>query len=109
MERLVKGDIVVLPFPTFDQTTSKKRPAFVVATTPKGVILCPITSQKQENFSSIKITDADFSSGKVNKESYVLCAWVASFKYTSIPYKIGSLKQEKTAELMKSILSIMQK
>ncbi len=31
MEELVKGDVVVLPFPFSDLSKSKKRPALVVA------------------------------------------------------------------------------
>ena len=31
MEELVKGDVVVLPFPFSDLTASKKRPALIVA------------------------------------------------------------------------------
>ena len=41
MEELVKGDVVVLPFPFSDLSASKKRPALVVATL-RGddIILC---------------------------------------------------------------------
>jgi len=43
MERLVKGDVVVLPFPFSDLSQSKKRPAFVVAPLQgDDVILCQI-------------------------------------------------------------------
>jgi len=31
MERFVKGDVVILPFPYTDLSTLKKRPALVVA------------------------------------------------------------------------------
>jgi hypothetical protein len=45
MERPVKGDIVVIPFPFSDLSASKKRPALVVASlTGDDVILSQITS-----------------------------------------------------------------
>ena len=45
MEKLMKGDVVVLPFPFSDLSASKKRPALVVATlSGEDVILCQITS-----------------------------------------------------------------
>jgi len=49
MERFVKGDIVVLPFPFSDLTISKNRPCLVVAAL-KGddLILCQITSQSRD-------------------------------------------------------------
>jgi mRNA interferase MazF len=34
MERFVKGDVVVIPFPFSDLSGSKKRPAFVLADLP---------------------------------------------------------------------------
>lgn len=54
MERFVKGDVVVLPFPFSDLTLSKRRPALVVAA-PGGddLILCQVTSQSvNDNLSS---------------------------------------------------------
>lgn len=46
MERFIKGDIVVVPFPFSDLSNFKKRPALVISTL-KGddLILCQITSQ----------------------------------------------------------------
>ena len=46
MERFVKGDIVVIPFPFSDLTEAKRRPALVVAKLDgNDLILCQITSQ----------------------------------------------------------------
>lgn len=46
MEKLVKGDVVVVPFPFSDLSASKKRPAVVVATlTGDDIICCQITSE----------------------------------------------------------------
>ncbi len=46
MERFVKGEIVVVPFPFSDLSNTKKRPSLVIAQL-KGndIILCQITSQ----------------------------------------------------------------
>ena len=47
MEKLVKGDIVVIPFPYSDLSNTKRRPAFVITAFPNmKAILCQITSQK---------------------------------------------------------------
>ncbi len=46
----VKGDVVVLPFPYSDLSTTKRRPALVVAATAgDDLILCPITSRVPGN------------------------------------------------------------
>jgi mRNA interferase MazF len=47
MEKFVKGDIVVIPFPFSDLSGSKKRPALVLANLQgDDIILCQITSRR---------------------------------------------------------------
>jgi mRNA interferase MazF len=46
MERFVKDDVVVLPFPFADLSETKRRPRMVVARADaNAVVLCQITSQ----------------------------------------------------------------
>jgi len=48
MERFVKGDVVVLPFPYTDFSSVKKRPAVVIATLKEqNVILAQITTNQR--------------------------------------------------------------
>lgn len=45
MARFVSGEVVVLPYPFTDLSSSKVRPALVLASLTRGdVILCQITS-----------------------------------------------------------------
>lgn len=45
MERFVKGDVVVVPFPFSDLTKAKRQPALVIADLEgDDLILCQITS-----------------------------------------------------------------
>jgi len=47
LERFVKGDVVVVPFPFSDLTGAKRRPALVLAELDgEDRILCQITSQQ---------------------------------------------------------------
>ncbi|MCX6680662.1 MAG: hypothetical protein NTX42_09920 [Methanothrix sp.] len=47
MEKFVKGDVVVVPFPFSDLTEAKRRPALVLAELDgDDRILCQITSQQ---------------------------------------------------------------
>lgn len=46
MERFVKGNVVVVPFPFSDLTQAKRRPALIIAELEgNDLILCQITSQ----------------------------------------------------------------
>jgi len=46
MEKFIKGDVVVIPFPFSDLTQSKRRPALVIAVLHgDDIILCQITSK----------------------------------------------------------------
>ncbi len=45
MEKFIKGDVVVMPFPFSELSGSKKRPALVLADLPgDDILLCQITS-----------------------------------------------------------------
>ena len=66
MERLVKGDVVVLPFPFSDLSQSKKRPAIVVAPLQgDDVILCQITTVVHSDLYSILLEEKDFVTGSL--------------------------------------------
>jgi len=61
MERFVKDDIVVIPFPFSDLSGSKKRPALVLADLQgDDIILCQITSQKIKDNYAIPVKNSDF-------------------------------------------------
>jgi mRNA interferase MazF len=72
MEKFVKGDIVVVPFPFSDLTNSKKRPAMVLADL-KGddIILCQITSKNRYDAYSIILTDSDFEIDNLHQTSNI--------------------------------------
>lgn len=47
MERFIKGDVVVVPFPFSDLTAAKRRPALIIAElSGDDLILSQITSHK---------------------------------------------------------------
>jgi len=82
MERLVKGDVVVLPFPFSDLSQSKKRPAFVVAPLQgDDVILCQITTVVHSDLYSILLEEKDFVTGSLKQPSYIR----PNRLFTSIP------------------------
>lgn len=61
MEKFVKGDIVVIPFPFSDLSGTKRRPALVLSDLQgDDIILCQITSQQTKDKYAISIEDKDY-------------------------------------------------
>jgi len=110
MEKFVKGDVVVLPFPFSDLSTSKKRPALVVATL-KGddIILCQITSQSKNDEDAISLKINDFHKGSLNINSWIRPTRLFTADISIIKYKVGRLKELKIKEVENRLCSIFRR
>ncbi|MEK6972946.1 MAG: type II toxin-antitoxin system PemK/MazF family toxin [archaeon] len=109
MEKFVKGDIVVIPFPFSDLTQTKKRPALVL-TSLKGddLILCQITSQKIGDSYAIYLTGNEFKEGTLDQDSNIRPNKIFTADNSIIDYKIGSLKKEKTNRVIEKVCEIIK-
>lgn len=110
MERPVKGDVVVVPFPFFDLTQAKRRPAFVVATLEgDDVILCQITSKDVKDIYAIPLGDDDFVHGGLKRKSNIRPNRIFTADSHIILYKAGHLKKEKVEEVIERIIDILKR
>lgn len=109
MERFVKGDIVVLPFPYSDLSSSKKRPAMVLADL-KGddIILCQITSQFVKDSYAIALNDSDFKNGSLNKPSNIRPNRLFTAEKSIITRKIGTVKPEVLEKTIEKLFEIIK-
>lgn len=109
MERFVKGDVVVIPFPFSDLSASKKRPALILASLQgDDLILCQITSESRYDKYSIKLEDSDFERGRLNLISMIRPNKIITADKSVIGYKIGSLKVKKLREVIDIIIKIFK-
>ena len=110
MAEFIKGDIVVVPFPFSDLSESKKRPAFVVSVL-KGddIILCQITSHTVKDKYAVPLRKIDFSVGNLMIDSNIRPNRIFTADKSIISYKVGSVKENKTREVIKKILEIISK
>ena len=109
MERLVKGDIVVIPFPFSDLSASKKRPALILASLQgDDLILCQITSEARYDRYSIKLEDSDFKQGRLQTISMIRPNKLITTDRSIIQYKIGSLKAEKLREAVDAVVKMFR-
>ena len=109
MERLVKGDIIVLEFPFSNLVQFKRRPALIIKI-PKGgdLIVSQITGKSQEPSLEVLINKKDFRDGELKIDSYLRLDKIFSLERSLVKYKIGSLKQEKFNEIMGKIVSFLK-
>ena len=72
MDKFVKGDIVVVPFPFSDFSNYKKRPALVIANLHgNDLILCQITSQNILDKYSVELNVNEVENGNLNINSNI--------------------------------------
>src|SRR5260221_4262944 len=99
MERFIKGDVVIVPFPFSDLTSSKKRPALVLASSsPEDVILCQITSKFYDDL-GISLEQSDFKFGTL----LIRPNRIFTASNRIVLYKIGTIKPQKLIQVRDSI------
>ena len=107
MERFVKGDVVVLPFPYTNLSTTKKRPALVIAMLRgQNIILAQITTVKREDEDLISLTKKDFETGFLKQDSFIMLSIISTAEISTVAYKVGNIKKEKIKEVEKKLVEI---
>ena len=109
MERFVKGDLVVTPFPFSDLSSLVKRPALVVANL-KGedLILCQITSRSHPDPYQVTLSQKDFSSGSLNVASFIKPSILFTLRSSIILYRAGKINKNKIREVEEKICGIIK-
>ena len=111
METLVRGDVVVLLFPFSDLSSSRKRPAVVVANlTGDDLILAQITtaSVRSDEY-AVSLETKDFQTGRLDVSSLIRPNKLFTADVSIISSKIGTLKETKVKEIQNSLVNIFTK
>lgn len=96
MEKPVKGDVVVVPFPFSDLSKAKRRPALVAASLDgNDVILCQITSRVRNDVYSVPLPRDGFASGSLPVDSVIRPNRLFTADSQIILRKAGSLAEAK--------------
>ncbi|MEE4285447.1 MAG: type II toxin-antitoxin system PemK/MazF family toxin [Mariniphaga sp.] len=108
MERFVKGEVVVVPFPFSDLSESKRRPALVLADLAgDDIILCQITSKTVKDFNSVILKSEDFTSGNLNKTSNIRPNRIFTADKHIVIRRIGRIHFFKINEVINKIVEIL--
>ncbi len=109
MVKPVKGDVVVTLFPFSDLSSSKRRPALVVATlTGDDIVLCQITSQAKRDRYAIRLQREDFNKGKLRVQSHIRPNRLFTADRNNVLYSAGRVKPEKLQEVTSEIIEILE-
>ncbi|MBM3328074.1 MAG: type II toxin-antitoxin system PemK/MazF family toxin [Calditrichaeota bacterium] len=109
MGEVVKGDIVVMPFPFSDLSKSKRRPALVLATLPgDDVILCQITSVDRNDRWALPLSDGDIEGGALGQPGFIRPARLFTADCRVIIYRVGRVRHSLQDKVVEQILRILR-
>lgn len=104
MGGFVVGDVVVVPFPFSDLSTSKRRPAVVLRDLPgRDLILCAVTKVKPDDSEpQVVLTTGSFASGAlIIDPSYARPTKLFTADSGIIIKKVGTLKDSVVDDIRK--------
>ena len=110
MERFVKGDIVVTPFPLSDLKSSIRRPALIIAKL-KGedFILCQITSKEHPDPYQIQLNKKEIFEGSIKIDSFIKPSILFTLRKSIILYRLGKINKNKIKIVEDKICEIIKK
>ena len=110
MARFVNGDVVVVPFPFTGLSSSKVRPALVLASLSRGdLILCQITSQSAGHPEAVPILPADLDpGGQLQRASFVLPHRVVTANDNCVRRAVCRLKPDKLNQIRERVCAVIR-
>jgi mRNA interferase MazF len=109
MEKFIKGQVVIFPFPFSDLSGSKRRPALVLASlTGDDLICCQITSQFNKDEYSISLTKEDFIKGSLPVPSMIRPNRLFTVDKKIILGSAGTLSSSKVNEVVQRLLEFFK-
>ena len=101
---LEPGAVVVLRFPFSDLSSSKARPAVVLApASSPDWIVCQVTGNPFADATSIEIGDASFSNGNLRGKAYVRPLKLFTADQSIIAQRVGTLR----SAVLRSVLEVL--
>ena len=113
MEGLVKGDVIVVPFPLSARAGAKRRPVLVIgyASYSGGLdyICCMITTKDGRDADQLDITNSDMIEGSLNQTSYIRPGYLYTCAPSKVHCKAGKVTSDKLAEAIDVLKSILDR
>jgi len=104
------GAVVLVRFPFSDLSSSKLRPAVVLADVGHGdYILCQITSNPYADPDALELRDEHFSQGSLQRTSYARPGKLFTAHASLIVREVGVLKQEVRRRLVEAVEVLLRR
>lgn len=108
MEGFVKGDIVVVNFPFSDLSSSKRRPALVLAYAENGdYLLCQITSKNIKDSWALQLPQEEIIEGELFKSSNIRPNRLFTADQSIILYKAGQITYSMRKKVVESVITLI--
>jgi len=104
------GSVVLVRFPFSDLSSSKLRPALVVASAGQDDwILCQVTSNPYADPIAIQITDSDFETGSLQRVSYARPGKLFTANSSLMETEVGMLNAMVFKNVVNAVIGILQR
>lgn len=103
------GAVILLPFPFSDLSSSKLRPAVVLANCGRGDwILCQVTSKPYGDPHSVLLDQVDFISGSLRIQSFARPGKLFTANDTLFVSEIGTLSASAFGRVQEAVINVLK-
>ena len=105
-----ESSVVLVKFPFSDLSSSKLRPAIVLASVGRNDwILCQVTSKPYTDPRAIQITNGDFKTGSLQRLSYARPTKLFTANNSLMEIEVGRLNAIAFNNIVNAVIDILQK
>lgn len=103
------GSVVLVRFPFSDLSSSKLRPAVVLANADRGDwILCQVTSKPYSDSRAIEINSSSFVKGSLHAVSYARPGKLFTASRNLITKHVGTLKDDALKQIVDAVIKLLR-
>lgn len=103
------GAVVLVKFPFSDLSSSKLRPAIVLASAGQDDwVLCQVTSNPYADANAVMISDEDFTAGSLQRVSYARPGKLFTANFSLMVKEVGSLNSARFDSILGAVISLFQ-